>query len=303
MELRHLRYFVAIAEERSITRAAERLWIAQPGLSTQIRRLEDELGIKLFERHARGVDLTAAGELFLGRARAALAAADVAWSTGRGLEAGIVGSVRLGIATEAPAQVVPSLLAAFDGDRPEVDVTVVQSYSGALLRDLRDGRLDAVIAPSIFGSAELRRVWLGSEPWAVLVGPGHRLAQAGPIDARELHGVPVVVTGHRDGAGHDRAVAELLEGLGVSPVLRRGGPGPALYSAVAAGLAVAVTTRSAAADAETVVRPLEPTRRMRFALLSRDEAPAPALRELIRTAEAHDAPARPAARPVLAAVA
>ena len=69
MELRHLRYFVAIAEERSFTRAAERLWVAQPGLSTQMRRLEAELGVKLFERHTRGADLTRAGELFLERAR------------------------------------------------------------------------------------------------------------------------------------------------------------------------------------------------------------------------------------------
>ena len=69
MELRHLRYFVAIAEERSFTAAAERLWVAQPGLSTQIRRLETELGVRLFERHARGVDLTEAGALFLERAR------------------------------------------------------------------------------------------------------------------------------------------------------------------------------------------------------------------------------------------
>src|SRR6201987_1457083 len=101
MELRHLRYFVAIAEERSFTRAAERLWVAQPGLSTQIRRLEAELGVQLFERHARGVDLTDAGELFLERARFVLAAADTAAATGRDLEAGLVGTVRLGVASEA----------------------------------------------------------------------------------------------------------------------------------------------------------------------------------------------------------
>ena len=83
MELRHLHYFVAIAEERSFTRAAERLWTAQPGLSTQIRRLEAELGVRLFDRHTRGVDLTDAGELFLERARATLAAAEEALSTGR----------------------------------------------------------------------------------------------------------------------------------------------------------------------------------------------------------------------------
>ena len=98
MELRHLRYFVAIAEERSFTGAAERLWVAQPGLSTQMRRLEAELGVKLFVRHTRGVDLTQAGELFLERARIALAAAETAGATGRDLEAGVIGSVRLGVA-------------------------------------------------------------------------------------------------------------------------------------------------------------------------------------------------------------
>src|ERR1051325_3441842 len=138
MELRHLRYFVAIAEERSFPRAAERLWVAQPGLSSQIRRLESELGVRLFERHTRGVDLTDAGELFLERARAALAAADVARATGRDLESGGVGTVRLVLATETPAPVTPSLLAAFARSHPDIEVTAVESYGGTLLRDLRD---------------------------------------------------------------------------------------------------------------------------------------------------------------------
>jgi DNA-binding transcriptional LysR family regulator len=106
MELRHLRHFVAIAEERSFTRAAERLWVAQPGLSTQIRRLESELGVQLFERHARGVDLTDAGELFLERARTVLAAADAARSTGHDLEQGLVGSIHLG---SSPVPAGPAL--------------------------------------------------------------------------------------------------------------------------------------------------------------------------------------------------
>src|SRR6201995_1194610 len=88
MELRHLRYFVAIAEERSFTRAAERLWIAQPGLATHVRRLEAELGVRLLDRHPRGVSLTQAGEVFLERARVAVAAADTALATGRDLRAG-----------------------------------------------------------------------------------------------------------------------------------------------------------------------------------------------------------------------
>src|SRR4051794_30147239 len=123
MELRHMRYFVAVAEERSITRAAERLWIAQPGLSTQMRRLEAELGIQLLERHTRGVELTSTGELFLERARATLTAADAARATGADLEAGLAGTIRLGIAIEAPGRLAPQLLAAFGEDRPEVEVT------------------------------------------------------------------------------------------------------------------------------------------------------------------------------------
>jgi DNA-binding transcriptional LysR family regulator len=303
MELRHLRYFVAIAEERSITRAAERLWIAQPGLSTQVRRLESELGIQLFHRHTRGVELTPAGEIFLERARAALAAAEEARALGANLETGVIGTVRLGIASEAPARLASSLLAAFGQDRPDVEVTVLESYSGTLMRDLRDGRLDAVFAPSAFGSAELRSLPLDSEPWVVLVGAGHRLAGLGPIGAHELDGERVVVTGHRDGAGHDREVAELLTGLGVTPVLDRGGPGPALYAAVAAGAAVALTTPAAASDPDLFVRPLEPARRLGFALLWRDEVPAPALGELIRAAQTASAAARSTRRPALASVA
>src|SRR6478735_8421502 len=188
MELRHLRYFVAIAEERSFTRAAERLWVAQPGLSTQIRRLESELGVQLFERHPRGVVLTETGSVFLERARAALAAADAAGATGRDMEDGLVGSVRVGVVAGVGWPGTAVLLGRFGRERPGVELTVVESYAGTLLRDLRDGHLDAMIAPSVFGSAELRHVRLGREPWLVLAGRGHRLAGAGPVAAAELDG-------------------------------------------------------------------------------------------------------------------
>src|SRR6187401_780729 len=127
MELRHLRYFVTIAEERSFTRAAERLWVAQPGLSTQIRQLESELGVRLFERHTRGVDLTDAGEVFLERARVALGAADVAAGTGRDLEAGLVGGVRLGLSTDARWHGTAALLAQFARDHEGVELSVLES--------------------------------------------------------------------------------------------------------------------------------------------------------------------------------
>jgi DNA-binding transcriptional LysR family regulator len=291
MELRHLRYFVAVAEEQSFTRAAERLWIAQPGLSTQIRRLEEELGVKLLTRHTRGVDLTEAGKVFLDRARTAIAAADEARATGSDVEAGLVGSIRLGVATGASWSQLERLLDTFAENHPDVEVTVVESHGGTLLRDLRDGRLDALIAPSLYGSPELNRVELGHEPWAVLVGHAHRLAQEGPVTADELGGEPIIVTGHRDGAGYDRAVAQTLTDLGLNVELRRGGPGPALFRSVPGGSALGLSTAATIASGEVIARPLEPARELDFELLWPDETPAPALAEFVRAAQLVSQPA------------
>lgn len=302
MELRHLRYFVAIAEERSFTRAAERLWVAQPGLSTQIRRLEAELGVQLFDRHTRGVDLTDAGVLFLERARAALSAADIAGATGRDLETGIAGSVTLGIATCACWGQTFDLLERFTRERSGVEVTVLEGYGGTLWRDLRNGRLDALLAPAPFSSGDLRRIDLGAEAWVALVGTSHPLAGIGPLSADHLHGQRVAVTGHRDGAGYDRAITEMLDDFGVTADLFPGAPGPALHGSVVAGDAIALTTAPQNLRPGVLVRPLDPCRTLPFNLLWRDETPSAALSEFVRIAAASTA-RRPAKLRPLAAVA
>jgi DNA-binding transcriptional LysR family regulator len=287
MELRHLRYYVAIAEERSFTRAAERLWLAQPGLSSQIRRLESELGVKLFERHTRGVDLTAAGEVFLQRAHAVLEAAEAAQSVGQDMQEGRVGSIRLGIDAVMGWSPASSLLEAFAQGAPAVDVTVVESHGGTLVRDLRDGRLDAVLAPTMFGSSELFRTRLSPEPWVVLAAATHRLGEVGgSVAAHELEGEQVIVTGQRDGLAYDQAVFETLAALGVRPELRRGGPGPALFGPVAAGEAVALATAPTPRFDHITARPLDAVQHVEFALMWKDETPGPALAELIQTATA-----------------
>jgi DNA-binding transcriptional LysR family regulator len=301
MELRHLRYFVAVAEERSFTRAAERLWVAQPGLSTQIRRLETELGLKLFVRHTRGADLTQAGELFLGRAHAALAAADAAGATGRDLEAGQVGSLRLGIASGARWRPVSDVLRRFSDERPGVELTVLEAYGGTLWRDLRDGHLDALVAPAGHASPDLRALELGSEPWVVLIGAGHRLAGIGPVAAEDLNGEPIAVTGHRDGAPLDRTVAALVEELGVAPEFVPVAPGPAFGATVARNEALALTSAPDSLPAGVIIRTLAPRRSLGFELLTRDEMPSPALAGFIDLAAA-TAQRRPTAR-ALAAVA
>jgi DNA-binding transcriptional LysR family regulator len=301
MELRHLRYFVAIAEERSFTRAAERLWVAQPGLSTQIRRLEAELGVRLFERHTRGVDLTQAGELFLERVRLALAAVETAAATGRDLEAGVVGSVRLGVATEAGAHLASDLLLRFTRERPGIEVTLLEGYGGTLWRDLRDGHLDAVIAPAGYSSADLRTRALGRERWVAVFGAGHPLSGAGTLAAEELEGTRIAVTGHRDGAAFDRAVEELIAELGVTVELVPGAPWPALTAAIADGELLALTAGPGALPVGVIARELEPHRELSFELLTRDEVASTALAALISSA-AGDLTS-PVGHPPLAAVA
>ncbi|HTX31755.1 MAG TPA: LysR family transcriptional regulator [Solirubrobacteraceae bacterium] len=301
MELRHLRYFVAIAEERSFTRAAERLWVAQPGLSTQMRRLEAELGVKLFERRTRGVDLTQAGELFLERARVAIAAADTAAATGRDLDAGVIGSVRLALASGARWHLTPDLLQRFSHERPGVELAVLEGDGGTLWRELREGRVDALLASAGHVSPDLRRLELGSEPWVALVGTGHPLAGIGPMAAEDLDGERIAVTGHRDGAAFARTVTNLLDELGVAAELVRGVPGPGLPAMIAGNDVVALTTAPDALPAGVLARPLVPRHTLSFELLWRDEPPSPALSEFVSVAASEAA--RPASRRPLAAVA
>jgi DNA-binding transcriptional LysR family regulator len=249
-----------------------------------MRRLEAELGVKLFERHTRGVEVTPAGELFLERARVTLAAAETAAATGRDLEAGVIGSVRLGVAGGADWHLTPSVLQRFSRERPGVELTVLEAHGVTLWRELRDGRLDALVAPVGHASADLRTLGLGSDPWVALIGTGHPLAGIGVVPAEELDGERIAVTGHRDGAVLDRAVAELLAELGVAVELVPGAPGPALTAEVAANDLLALTTTPHALPPGVVVRPLDPRRTLSFELLTRDEAPSPALAEFISLA-------------------
>jgi DNA-binding transcriptional LysR family regulator len=305
MELRHLRYFIAVAEERSFTRAAERLWVAQPGLSRQIRDLERELGAQLFERRPRGVELTAVGELFLERARTASAAVDAAGTTGRDAEAGVIGTVRLGVSVGTSWHLTASVLDEFAQTRPGVELTLLEGYAGTLWHELRNGHIDALISTSGREISDLRTsrtLDLGSEPWVVLAGQSHRLAATGSVQASDLEGEQIAVTAHRDGSGYDRAIAGLLEELGVTAVLTKAAPGPSLQAAVARGDAVALTTAPAELHPEVIVRPLHPRQTIRFELLWREDSLSPALAEFVRlTAEQVDAST--SARPRLAAVA
>ena len=137
MELRHLRYFLAIVSERHFTRAAKNLGIAQPPLSQQIRQLEDEIGTPLFTRTPRGVTLTPAGEAFLPQADAALREVDRARTAARRVSHGDLGTIRVGFTSAASLNpLVPAAISAFRKAYPDVELRLVVQATTPLLTQL-----------------------------------------------------------------------------------------------------------------------------------------------------------------------
>ncbi len=145
MELRHLRYFAAVAELRNVTQAARRLHVAQPALSRQIQDLEEELGLKLIERSTRGIKLTETGKFFADEARAVLARVEEALRAVRALGRGEIGELRVGYAPSPTREILPRALAAFQKAAPSVRVTLLDLASDDLERALLDERVHLCI--------------------------------------------------------------------------------------------------------------------------------------------------------------
>lgn len=179
MELRHLRYFVAVAEQLNFTKAAERLRVAQPALSRQIRDLEEELGIALLERSSRFVRLTPAGTAFVGEARDVLRRAEEAARTARAFASGERGEVHLGYAPSPAAELLPLALRFFQDRCPEARIVLHDLTGAEMLGGLRAGRLDAAlcVAPDAKNLRGLAFAPLRSYPFCLAVAPGHRLAR------------------------------------------------------------------------------------------------------------------------------
>jgi DNA-binding transcriptional LysR family regulator len=175
-DFRPLRYFVAVAEELHFTRAAERLYIAQPALSEQIRRLEGELGVELFRRTTRKVELTAAGEQFLVRARRILAEADEALAEASRAARGETGIVRVAIGATAGLAQVPRVLREFREARPLVHLDLRQSDWEDTSGGLRDGKVDAAFVWLPFEHDGLSFAVVHEEPRLVALEAGHPLA-------------------------------------------------------------------------------------------------------------------------------
>jgi DNA-binding transcriptional LysR family regulator len=194
--LHHLRYFVAVAEEGHVTRAAQRLRIAQPSLSAQIRYLERQVGAPLFRRHPRGVELTPAGTAFLAEARAALAAADAAVAAAR--RATRPSHLRLGLIVGTQIQVTSTVLYAYRSRHEEVVLDLVEHSFADPSAGLNAGEVDVAFVMPPFAHEGLRFETLWSAPRVAVLPTGHPLAGRAEVSVRELFDEPWIVADTED---------------------------------------------------------------------------------------------------------
>jgi LysR family hca operon transcriptional activator len=189
MELRHLRYFVAVAEAGGLTTAAKlRLHTAQPSLSRQIRELEAEVGVQLLTRHARGIELTAAGRAFLDHARIALAQAEAAKEAARRIAYPAKPTFALGFLTGQEMDWLPEAMNVLRDELQKIEVTVTSQYSPLLAEALTRGKLDLAFMRAEPDMPDLTYQLVTKERLVVVLPRDHRLAAFQDIDPRELAG-------------------------------------------------------------------------------------------------------------------
>lgn len=210
MELRQLRYFVAVAEELHFRRAAARLHMSQPPLSNQLRLLEEELGCPLMIRSRRRVELTAAGDAFLRDAKAILGELGEAVQTARRIHAGRAGLLRISFVGSALLSLVPDLVKRYRAARPDVELQLRERSTEDQLRDLRAGTLDVALLPLPVDAPDLRTEVLLRERAVAALPAAHPLAALKRIPLRRLAAEPLVLFPRTQAPGlHDRLLSSL----------------------------------------------------------------------------------------------
>ena len=194
MELRLLRSFIVLAEELHFGRAAERLYIVQPALSKQIASLERQLGVKLFERNRRAVELTPAGNVYLPRVRQVVADAHEAAELARQAEAGALGSLGVGFIAPTCLYQIPAVLRVHRDNYPEVSIRLVEAGTAQLITKLQQRQIDIAFCRASHEVPSDLRVYASSDDEVVLAMPqSHPLAERELIPFKLLEGVPVLM--------------------------------------------------------------------------------------------------------------
>jgi DNA-binding transcriptional LysR family regulator len=291
MELRQLAYFVAVVDEAHFTRAAERLRIAQPAVSQQIRRLEAELGERLLHRDRRNVALTSAGEALLPYARAALAQVENGRQAVAALRGLVTGQLRVGLVMPLPDRSVVRAIGEFGRRYPGVELTLVEDETDALLHGLAAGDLHTAflgLGPGQDVPASLQAIVVSREPAVLAVHPQHPLATRRSVQLSVLRDEPVVTLTR---ASRLRTVLETAcSRAGFAPrVVAETSDLSVMIQLVAEGIGVALMPRSGRQEASGVVTiaVTNPTIDRRIILVWRPAASSPAARAFITLAREH----------------
>src|SRR5215469_1193319 len=291
MELRQLAYFVAVVDEAHFTRAAERLRIAQPAVSQQIRRLESELGERLLHRNRRTVALTSAGEALLPYARAALAQVEHGQQAIAALRGLVTGQLRVGLVMPLPDRRVVRAIGAFGRKYPGIALTLVEDETDALLDGLAAGDLHTAflgLGPGQETPASLQAIVVAREPAVLATHPRHPLASRKSVPLSAMRDEPVVTATR---ASRLRTVLETVcREAGFAPrIVAETSDLNVMVQLVAEGVGVALMPRSGLEDAGDVaaIAVTHPTIERRIILAWRPGATSPAARAFITVAREH----------------
>jgi LysR family transcriptional regulator, benzoate and cis,cis-muconate-responsive activator of ben and cat genes len=243
MELRHLRYFVAVAETENVTRAATKLHVSQPALSRQIHDLEDEIGFPLLVRSAKSVRLTEAGRTFLIEARAVLQRAEEAVVAARARAGGMSGEIRVGYAPSLTVQILPQALRIFQAEFPGVRVMLHDLSTEEMLAQLHAGTLQLalMVQPTKKTLRGLRFEELARYPLQVAVAPTHPLAKSRSISLEKVAKERLIGYSQKDYPEYHDEVAALFKKVGRKPQIVQEHDGvTSLIAAVESGRGVAL---------------------------------------------------------------
>ncbi|MBE9183643.1 LysR family transcriptional regulator [Microcoleus sp. LEGE 07076] len=218
MELRHLRYFIAVAEELNFTRAADRLHMAQPPLSQQIQNLETELGFQLFRRTKRTVMLTAAGQVFFEESQKIMQQVDRAIQLGKQTSRGELGQLTVGFVSSASHNVVPGILQAFGTQCPAVKLELHELTTNEQLQRLRFGQIDIGFVRPPVEEDGINSEIVFREPLIAALPETHPATDRAIVELRELSGEPFILFPRSLAPGLYDAIVSLCQQAGFSPI-------------------------------------------------------------------------------------
>lgn len=221
MELRHLRYFVVLAEELHFGRAARRLAISQPPLSVAIRQLEASVGAQLFERNSKAVRLTAAGQTLVASAHTLLRDAQEAATEARHVAEGSAGRLRIGFVGAMLYRGLPQALQRFQAAHPAVRVTLTELNSGEQMAELLHDRLDVGFAHTRRVPSELQCRLLVSEPFVACLPAGHRLARKRKVAVADLRDESFVLFSRSASPDYHARILSICGDAGFWPEVRQ----------------------------------------------------------------------------------